>query len=520
MFEFYIPGESLPPFGVVGYSNLETSNESSEVVGLQSFYSTFFTSENASWSLLNCGLRYNVINHTDSGQRSFSVSNSSSFVDGGSSFTVVVTGSSSESYAFESGSTGSTEGLSTTNISSSALTGTSEARNGGRTTVSWSTGGGGSSSSENSGTPGSTTTSGNNAFSEVLTTTEGFGELTTTTESVNITITSYDYSTFSTSALTGFTSSYSDSNSQTVTYWTTGTTETTVEQPYSTWTSLSGEDTVTETVTAEVTVSTLTFTDITVTLDEAATCKDNITRYEADPCNRLYYAGPVVGIVAFCDAFQSAESVDRSHAYTTTELVTSEEGPGSEYVETTYAYGLETTTTDGFPETFQGSFNVFVPDSLPGYQPYSALGVSDDVYESYTIVVPPTLDTDTPEYSSRTDGLTFGRGNITQVLTLNSEDSISLGSVVGTQSVGGKGGWGWIPGAGTAIFSPGVFNITMCSSDGNTSSEQSTFNASLTVTLIEGVVYAISAEIAVSDGGAWPAGEEQIFVMELPCEIL
>jgi hypothetical protein len=40
------------------------------------------------------------------------------------------------------------------------------------------------------------------------------------------------------------------------------------------------------------------------------------------------------------------------------------------------------------------------------------------------------------------------------------------------------------------------------------------------VAIPEGEAWGVSAEIAVSNGGDWPAGEERKFAMDIACEAL
>jgi hypothetical protein len=522
MFEFFVPGAELPLAGFAESASASNSSSSTTTAGNQSLSAGQTQSSSSSVIELECGDNLLSLNSSGSASGSMEASSSTSFTDsdGAGTFTIIIRqstfSSGTNSQTFDSlfvvsGFTTSVESMSSVSGKSgnTVIVESTFSRTNGvtQTTV--------SSTSES-------TTSNSGSLSTSFTTSGEAAVNTTTIDTVTSTITSYSTTESETSVLTGITTS-SSSGDVTETGWTTSTTSSTVEWPYSTFTTESEGDTVTDTVTASIITTVLTSTTELSTLAGNENCRGIDTVYLPSPCHVLYEAGPIGEgqVLPFCDVYSPEAEVSISQEYETSSTTSSSTASNSAYGRTEWSYEFGTGTTGGFPQTFFGTAVVFVPDSLPGFQPYYAMAISDDVYDSFTIDVATTLATTTPEYSLRSEGTMFQRGQITQVLTLNSNDTLVMGTPVGTTSVVGKGGYGWVTGDATVVFSRGVYNITHVGTDGTTSSEVVTYSTTgSTIISPLGEALGIIAALAVSDGGTWGEGVEKKTVVELACALL
>jgi hypothetical protein len=517
MFDYIVDGDALPPSGEAGtFSSSGETNTSATSTGNQetSTHATAFSTNE--FSLLECGNATVGATLSSGNTVTGSGSNTTSFTVGGSTVSVTNNYSFSSnaqinsfSYSEVNGFTTEVSSGSTVIVNASSSAGTSRVAvdsTGGATTLETTT-------SDATNTTNSTTFATTNTTSAV-------GAKNTTTEQVlTATITSYSTGTTETTVLTGTEITTNTSS----TYWTTTTTETTVEVPFSSYTTTDEEGTITTFVTATITYTEKALTTEAVTFDGSEGCMDQDTIYEAGECMRLYTAGPSGGgIQAFCDVYASVLSFIRKHTWEPTSTTSGESGDSSASGYTSFSYlPVEQSTDGGYPQTFVGGFNVKVPSSPPGYQPYDSLAVSDDVYGSYTIDVATTLDTDSPEYSSRSAGTTFGRGPITQVLTLDSNDTLVMGTVVASTTGIGNGGYGYVSGDATVSFAVGVYDVTSVSSNGSSSSEQITVAATMTSEISPaGVVLGIYAVVAVSGTTGWENGVEKKTAVELDCDVL
>src|SRR5204862_323503 len=97
-----------------------------------------------------------------------------------------------------------------------------------------------------------------------------------------------------------------------------------------------------------------------------------------------------------------------------------------------------------------------------GYQPWSALSITDPVYGSFSIAVATSV-TDTDLIALRRLGSTVSRrGGVTQVAPLHTADTVHAGSVVTTSGddFNANGGYNGATGLNTVHFTPGVYYIT------------------------------------------------------------
>lgn len=518
MFEFTEPGDALP---LLGFSVTESwmdsassstsgSTSSSEFESNADFGRTLFS--------LDCGQWSSEYSESATSSASSTGSSSSSFttLSGTLTRTISQEFAASSSRSFESGfSTYQEVDGFTTRISSSSYILANTEVGGTIRATTFGTGGASTTTEATTDTGTTLDISGSTAAEG---TTSGLAAFnTTTTDTATETIVSYVDSFIETTVLTGTTST---DDTSTVPYWTTETVTTEFEFPVSSFTYEDGTETLTSVITGEITYTFIDLTTIEAELVGDEGCRAIGTRYEPAECHVLFTAGAGgSGVMNFCDVFQSADSLLVNPDFETFSSSTQTNDGDSEHGETYFSYIDATTTAEGVPVTFMGAFSIVVPASLPGYQPYSDLATTAGVYDSYTISVPTSVATDTPEYSSRTAGATFARGSITQVLTLNSEDTLEMGNTVDTTTIFANGGWGFSPGAPSATFEKGIYAITSFYPNGSTSSGLLTVvDAFITSEIDDGVVLGIVPVVAVSFAGTWEGGREKKTAIEIPCD--
>lgn len=111
---------------------------------------------------------------------------------------------------------------------------------------------------------------------------------------------------------------------------------------------------------------------------------------------------------------------------------------------------------------------MIIPWMLSGYRHYASLSRTDSIYGTYSIELPSSLTTrdDSSSGASRSLGTTYcGSGlNVTQVFTLNSDDSLTMLSLVTASTTtrdGGYGGYGDAPGDNTFVrVGQGIYEVT------------------------------------------------------------
>jgi hypothetical protein len=245
------------------------------------------------------------------------------------------------------------------------------------------------------------------------------------------------------------------------------------------------------------------------------------TVFAADLCNVLWVAaGPMDSpIAAFCEAFETSDSyVSTGDAFETTQTTGSDTVGGVAF--TVYGYDFDTDTdTDTFasetqgPTPLLGTYVIQCPAAIEGYQPYSAMGLGDPIYGAFTIHVASTV-TDTSEAVLRAAGATYGRGAITQVVTMNSADTLDMGGAIGgdttvSQDLPHGGGYGNVPGNNTLRLFPGIYQLTHYDTIGGSTTTRSTVADSTSFTFGRGEVYAISIMDAYTQGAPVPVLLEQ-----------
>lgn len=524
MFEFVIDGDELPLAGFQETQTASTSVNTTTEVGSNSSTNDSSSSGSTNIIELECGNGLLSVRseYSQSGSYTGDTTASRTFLSGTSTYSETQS-TGANSSGFVSGSFLSVQavsGFSTTlNVVSSVSGSSSTSRNLG-TTVN-SPGGG---VTTNSTTETSVSTVSGLGETETTVTTSGLAAVNTTTmETVTATYTTWVLSEIETTVLTATVVTETVEGDTEFTYWTTTESTSTVDWPVSSFTTLDGEETITEAVTSTITSEFKTVTTYITNLVGDENCRGLATVFEPEECAVLFVAGPMTpgAVFAFCDVYASTSADTIYPLYDTTSTTTSSSTTDAAFGRTEWTYVPGTATVDGFPQTFFGMAGVEVPDSLPGYQPWYALGVTDDVFESYTIVVASTLSTDTPEYSQRSQGFTVARGNITQVLTLNTADEFIEGPAADTTSVPANGGFGWVGGPATAVYQPGVYRVTTISSDGATAEGTSFLSESQSELLGDGEVLGIITELAVSGlTVTWGEGVEKRTFVELPCDAL
>jgi hypothetical protein len=227
------------------------------------------------------------------------------------------------------------------------------------------------------------------------------------------------------------------------------------------------------------------------------------TRIEPGHCCELFTSPGIDGISAFCDAYASvAGGLTLEQDISSTSDSATDDMGGST---TSWGYDIEGQTETDSPIGIDPHFGMGVPSVIPGigYRPYSALSNSDPIYDSYTIDVAATC-TNTDESTRRQQGILVTANFGTQVVTLNSEDSLVMGSVVTASTFEDAGAGGFPDAAGdiSYTFSSGVYGITRYDSAGVSSETTESYSDSSTGTIARGEQWAVEPIPAFQPGGA------------------
>lgn len=240
-----------------------------------------------------------------------------------------------------------------------------------------------------------------------------------------------------------------------------------------------------------------------------------------DLCNTLWVAtAPLYGISPLCEAFETSESFASDvDPFETTESSSADTASGEGFTEYGYRFKSDTDTetaddsaTQG-PMPLLGTYVIQTPAAIAGFQPYTALGISDPLYAAYTIHVATTV-TDTLEAAARAEGATYLRGAITQVAPRNTADTLAMGAEIGgvttvSEDVPHGGGYGVAPGDNTLRLFPGIYQLTEYDTAGGSRTARSSIADSTSFTFARGNVYAVEIMEAFTAGAPLPAILEQ-----------
>lgn len=229
---------------------------------------------------------------------------------------------------------------------------------------------------------------------------------------------------------------------------------------------------------------------------------------EASPCCQLWWAqGGVDGVKAFCEVFSSlgGRVTVTPDLESTSTTATDAFGGGT----TTYGISSPALSQTNGPEVLlAGAYTLAAPVMIAvGYRPGSAVNLTDPVYDGYTINVASSV-TDDDEWNARFIGSTIQALSITEVLTLNSDDTLSLGSVVSDSTTtamvaGVGGGFTNFPGDQTLTLGEGVFGLTFYSSDGGSVGTKTSVNSATIFTFAQSVQAVVQPFAYCRPGSPW-----------------
>lgn len=293
-------------------------------------------------------------------------------------------------------------------------------------------------------------------------------------------------------------------------------------------TDASGTATTTSTVgwrsTVETTFAVTGVPELTTTTGDWPANVATETRVVAERCHQLYQAGEHDALAHWCDVWTPVAVGSLVPSYS--EQTITEEPYTYLLEEEGYSVGQ---SSQGGITTFERVSAEFTVAAGPtpmggmiirspaanGFQHYNSLAPDDPVFATFTIHLPTTV-TDTAESTARKFGRRVMRGNITQVVTLNAEDSLSMGAAVSTFAGGGDaGGYGLMNGLNTITWQRGIYNFTY-HQDGSSSSGRRTETTSVTEISPRGRVWHVTPQ-SVDLGGLW--NDSPIIHMELPCSL-
>jgi hypothetical protein len=356
-------------------------------------------------------------------------------------------------------------------------------------------------------TTSSTSTTTSSTFSTTETFESSFSGSNQTTSTSEFTETGTSWSTASELTFIHTTYSTTADDGTTVTIYSTGLTETSFENH----------------VTADsITSYTFlrTYTDYVQTEgdDTYSPLNARNTRIMANVCHALWTAGPIFGTERSCDIFaEDAGPIEFSPFYT--QLSITDAGANDSFTFWFFVESFQTGVDYPVPYGEFKNIGFQAPGFVSGYRPWSAVQSDKAIYSSYSIDLPFTVSG--TDFFIRQIGTTFDKGRITDVLTLNSEDTLVMMSEVtsSTDTIGAAaGGFPGRAGQITMVQNQGVYSITEYNVAGDISVYETTVTPSESSTTIpEGNVYAWESIDAYVPTAGWPTNEKT-FVMEIPCQ--
>lgn len=251
------------------------------------------------------------------------------------------------------------------------------------------------------------------------------------------------------------------------------------------------------------------------------------TRVRADKCKQLYYAGEYSGMGHWCDVWDPISVGLYSPDYVEYDEPEVNEGGEydagggphrtnwSSYSASGVSYSINSEYYYGPGEPDYSPAVIIALPAAYGVQHYRSLDLGDTLYGSYSINVAASC-TVVSERASRQFGYRYNRGNITQVATLNSNDTLVVGGAGGTYTSGQVnrgGGEGIWHGDNSVKWPVGVYDYTKIVG-GSPVTARVTYTSPYTEISPRGVLWTIVPQ-RIAFGGT--PSDYPDFFMEMEC---